>query len=98
MDDTTSTSPLITVEELAALMAAPTPPGVLDVRWSLTGPPARDAYDTGHLLGAQFVDLEVDLADPPGPRGRHPLPDPDRFAAAMRRVGVRAGSPVVVYD
>lgn len=92
-------SPLIGVDELAEALASPDePPAVLDVRWSLTGPPGREAYDEGHLFGAQFVDLDTDLADPPGPRGRHPLPDPDRFAAVMRRAGVGTRRPVVVYD
>jgi thiosulfate/3-mercaptopyruvate sulfurtransferase len=89
---------LISVEELAAALAGDAPPVVLDVRWALTGPPGREEYAAGHIPGACFVDLETDLADPPGPRGRHPLPDPERFAAAMRRAGVRADRPVVVYD
>src|SRR5699024_1907123 len=38
------------------------------------------------------------LAGPPGPAGRHPLPDPDVFGAAMRAAGVDADSAVVVYD
>lgn len=55
-------------------------------------------YAEGHLPGAAFVDLERDLAAPPGERGRHPLPDVAVFEAAMRRCGVRDGHPVVVYD
>lgn len=85
------------------------PPGavLLDVRWRLSsavaapaasGPSGRSLYAAGHLPGARFVDLDADLADPPGPRGRHPLPAPEHFQAAMRRAGVRGDRPVVVYD
>lgn len=98
MPDDNAPGPLIGPAELAEQLAQPRPPTLLDVRWSLTGPPGREAYLDGHLLTAQFVDLDTDLADPPGPRGRHPLPDPGRFAAAMRRAGVRSDVPVVVYD
>ena len=93
-----SSGPIIAREEFADLQQSTSPPALLDVRFSLGGPPGRETYEAGHLFGAQFVDLDVDLADPPGERGRHPLPDPDRFAAAMRRVGVRHDRPVVVYD
>jgi thiosulfate/3-mercaptopyruvate sulfurtransferase len=71
---------------------------LLDTRLALSGPSGREQYDAGHLPGAAYVDLDDDLADPPGGGGRHPLPDPARFAAAMRRSGVRRGSSVVVYD
>jgi thiosulfate/3-mercaptopyruvate sulfurtransferase len=88
-------SPLITPAELAA---ATEPVTVLDVRWQLGDPPGLQEYRRGHIPGAVFVDLESDLADPPGDRGRHPLPEAARFEAAMRRCGVRSGRPVVVYD
>ncbi len=71
---------------------------VLDVRWSLERGAERDSYRAGHVPGARFVDLDRDLADPPGPGGRHPLPDPGRFAAAMRSCGVSRRSRVVAYD
>lgn len=76
------------------------PPVLLDVRWRLGQAPGegRADYESGHLPGAAFVDLEADLADPPGPRGRHPLPEPGRFVEAMRRCGVRGDRGVVVYD
>lgn len=71
---------------------------VLDTRLTTTGPPGREQYDAGHLPGAVYVDVDDDLAEPPGRGGRHPLPEPARFVAAMRRAGVRHDSKVVVYD
>lgn len=91
-------NPLIEPEELAAALGSPAAPVLLDVRWQLGGPPGRDAYLAGHLPGAVFVDLDRDLAAPPGEGGRHPLPDPAGFQAAMRRRGVRGDRAVVVYD
>jgi len=88
-------SPLIQTDELASRLASVT---VLDIRWSLAGPPGHEEYLRGHIPGASYVDLETDLADPPGDRGRHPLPDPVRFTDAMRRAGVSDERPVVVYD
>ena len=91
---------LITADELAsALSGAPDGvPSVLDVRWRLGGPPGIDIYVAGHVPEALFVDLDRDLAGPPGPGGRHPMPAAAAFEAAMRRAGVSAGRPVVVYD
>jgi len=90
--------PLVDVGSLARELAGGTPPVLLDVRWRLGGPPGIDSYRAGHLPGAVFADLDTDLAGPPGAGGRHPLPAAADFEAAMRRAGVRAGYPVVVYD
>jgi thiosulfate/3-mercaptopyruvate sulfurtransferase len=95
---------LVTAESLAGELAAGpgaaagTSPVVLDVRWRLGGPPGLDSYRQGHLLGAIFVDLDRDLAGPPGVAGRHPLPDTAAFQAAMRAAGVGQDRSVVVYD
>ncbi|MEV0807948.1 sulfurtransferase [Micromonospora sp. NPDC050200] len=91
-------APLIETAQLAAALAEPDPPTLLDVRWRLVGPPGRDDYAAGHLPGAVFVDLDTALCGPPGAAGRHPLPDPAALQAALRAAGVRAGHPVVVYD
>jgi thiosulfate/3-mercaptopyruvate sulfurtransferase len=90
--------PLITVPVLANALEDPQPPILLDVRWHLAGPPGIEAYRRGHLPGAAFVDLDRDLAGPPGPPGRHPLPSAEAFTAAMRRTGVSGDRQVVVYD
>lgn len=90
---------LISAEELATVLGDVT---VLDVRYRLGRTDGHEQYLAGHVPGAAYVDLATDLADPPAvpvdDGGRHPLPAPDRFADAMRRCGVRAGRPVVVYD
>jgi thiosulfate/3-mercaptopyruvate sulfurtransferase len=90
--------PLIGAGQLAAELAGPGAPVVLDCRWRLAGGADREAYDQGHLPGAVFVDLDRDLSGPPGSGGRHPLPDPEAFQAAMGRAGVRHDLPVVAYD
>jgi thiosulfate/3-mercaptopyruvate sulfurtransferase len=95
---TTPPSPLISVQELHDLLGRPGPVTVLDVRYRLGEPDGRAEHARGHVPGAAYVDLGSDLAAPPGPGGRHPLPDPADFQEAMRRVGVRDDRTVVVYD
>jgi thiosulfate/3-mercaptopyruvate sulfurtransferase len=87
--------PLITPQELIDRLEQTT---LLDVRWSLNGPPGIDEYLQGHIPGAVFVDLDRELSGPPGPGGRHPLPDAWSFTSAMRAAGVSSRRPVVVYD
>jgi thiosulfate/3-mercaptopyruvate sulfurtransferase len=93
-----SAYPLTEVPDLAAALNSETPPVVLDVRWQLGGPPGLETYGVGHVPGAVYIDLDAQLAGPPGAGGRHPLPALADFEAAMRAAGVRAGQPVVVYD
>ncbi|WP_375477029.1 sulfurtransferase [uncultured Jatrophihabitans sp.] len=72
---------------------------VIDVRWYLDGRSGQDAYAAGHIPGAVRLDLDADLSRPASPAdGRHPLPTPERFAAALGRIGVAAGDRVVCYD
>ncbi|MGW1840303.1 sulfurtransferase [Streptomyces sp. NPDC002067] len=91
-------SDIITATELASASAGANPPVLLDVRWQLQGPHGRADYEAGHLPGAVFIDLDADLAGPPGDEGRHPLPDLAVLTAALRRAGVRSDRPVVTYD
>src|SRR5947209_113634 len=94
---------LISAEAVHALLSE-RPPGVaerptlLDVRWEFGGPPGHGQYLEGHIPGAAFVDLDAELAAPPGAGGRHPLPDAAAFESAMRAAGVSNDRPVIVYD
>ncbi len=87
----------------AALAAGAFPDGgpvrVLDVRWRLDRPDGRPAYRAGHIPGAQYVDLDHDLAAHGAPtEGRHPLPPVETLQEAARRWGIDPGDTVVVYD
>ena len=73
---------------------------VADCRWYLDGRSGCAAYEGGHLPGAVFVDLDTALtrhADP-AEAGRHPLAEPDAFAAAMSALGIGDEDTVVAYD
>jgi thiosulfate/3-mercaptopyruvate sulfurtransferase len=70
-----------------------------DVRWYLDGRSGRAAYDGGHVPGAVFVDLEAWLSAPAAAEaGRHPLPEPERFARGMAALGIGDADTVVAYD
>lgn len=90
---------LIQAAELRQLTKASARVVILDVRWSLGGPPGHQEYLAGHIPGAVFVSLEEELATL-GSRydGRHPLPPLESLQAAARRWGIRAGDIVVAYD
>jgi thiosulfate/3-mercaptopyruvate sulfurtransferase len=87
-------SPLITPSELSdTLDRAKT----FDIRWSLTDPTyGTSAYESGHIPGAVFVDLDADLSGEG--HGRHPLPTPEAFRTTLGRLGVGRDDHVVVYD
>ncbi len=71
-----------------------------DVRFFTDGRSGREAYHRGHLPGAVFVSLERVLSgeDDPARGGRHPLPDPGAFAAAMGGLGIGDEETVIAYD
>jgi thiosulfate/3-mercaptopyruvate sulfurtransferase len=76
---------------------------VVDVRWSPEGgflAARRTFEEDGHIPGAIFVDLDRHLSATPAgdERGRHPLPEPDAFAASMAGVGVDERMDIVVVD
>ena len=70
----------------------------VDCRWELGNPArGRELYLEGHVPGASFLDVDVDLSAPPGKRGRHPLPEANDFARAVARAGIGNGVFVVAY-
>lgn len=89
---------LVDASSLASELASDRLPVVIDVRWSLAGPPGILAYRAGHLPGARFVYLDTELSGRRGAGGRHPLPAASDFEMLMRQLGVNGDSAVVVYD
>jgi thiosulfate/3-mercaptopyruvate sulfurtransferase len=93
---------LIEVDELVSLIAADAVT-LIDCRSDLMNPQwGAAAFAEAHIPGARFADLNADLSSPDPQRraveGRHPLPEPSRFAAALANWGVEPTTQVVVYD
>lgn len=80
-------------------LAADTSRLIFDCRFSLVDKEAgRWQYESAHIPGARYADLERDLSAPPGEGGRHPLPDRADLAARLRAWGVNRDSKLVCYD
>ena len=94
-----SVEPLVTAAWLNDHLSDPNVRPV-DVRWYLTEPGRGKAeYAEAHIAGAPFMDMEVDLSAPRGEGpGRHPMPTPERFAAAAGRAGIGSDTHVIAYD
>lgn len=88
---------IVSAEWLASQLNDPSM-RLADVR-SFLGEPekGRQEYAIGHIPGAQFLDLESDLAGHEG-GGRHPLPDLDSFAKRIGGLGIGRDHRVVIYD
>jgi thiosulfate/3-mercaptopyruvate sulfurtransferase len=71
---------------------------IADVRWSLVGPPGREAYAAGHLPGAVFLDVDTDLSSPGNGPGRHPIPAPHELSRTLGAAGIGDEHVVVAYD
>lgn len=94
---------LISASELAARIDDPKWV-VVDCRHDLVNLAAgRDGYAIGHLPGAVFADIETVLSGAKrGPDGvflgRHPLPEKEALAEALRELGIGDDTQVVAYD
>ena len=73
---------------------------VIDCRFDLMNPAGgRRAYLEGHIPGARYADLNMDLSAPiTATSGRHPLPTPADVARTLARLGVGHTTQVVAYD
>lgn len=59
----------------------------------------RRMYEAAHIPGAFYASAEDDLAGTKtGTNGRHPLPDPDKFAAFLRELGANDDTQLIAYD
>jgi thiosulfate/3-mercaptopyruvate sulfurtransferase len=92
--------PLITPNQLEELVNTGADILICDCRYDLVDPNAgREAYNTGHILGAIYVDLGRDLsAAKTGSNGRHPLPSPQAWADTKQRLGIDPKTTVIAYD
>jgi thiosulfate/3-mercaptopyruvate sulfurtransferase len=92
--------PLITPNQLEELVNTGADILICDCRYDLVDPNAgREAYNTGHILGAIYVDLGRDLsAAKTGSNGRHPLPSPQAWAETKQRLGIDPKTTVIAYD
>jgi thiosulfate/3-mercaptopyruvate sulfurtransferase len=91
----TSTSPLISTEDLAARLGDPSL-RIIDGSWHLDGRDAAADHLAGRIPGAVRFDMEAvsdHSTDLP-----HMLPTPEAFAATAGALGVSEGDTVVVYD
>lgn len=73
---------------------------VVDCRFVLNRPEAGyQDYLKGHIPGAVYAHLDDDLSRPvTKSSGRHPLPNPEKFALFLGRSGWEPGKSLIVYD
>jgi thiosulfate/3-mercaptopyruvate sulfurtransferase len=73
---------------------------IIDCRFSLADTSeGRALYHRGHIPGASYVDMAVDLSgDIQEHGGRHPLPHPDQFLELLAALGIGPNTPVIAYD
>lgn len=94
-------SPVISAAQLAQRIDDPDWI-IVDCRFDLMNKSAgRAAWESGHIPGAHYADLDRDLAAPVaagGAGGRHPLPEREAMLRLLRSWGMHTGSVVVAYD
>jgi thiosulfate/3-mercaptopyruvate sulfurtransferase len=93
-------TPLITANQLEEIINSGENVLLCDCRFDLANPSAgKKSYLEGHIPGAIYVDLDVDLSGKAsGKNGRHPLPTPEAWAQTKSRFGMDSNTLVVAYD
>ncbi len=73
---------------------------VFDCRFLLKDPEGGlKKFNQGHIPGAQFADMDKDLASPmTATTGRHPLPDPNELIKKLQSWGISNSSQIICYD
>jgi thiosulfate/3-mercaptopyruvate sulfurtransferase len=73
---------------------------IIDCRFALADPTlGQQQYQTAHLPGSHYLDLNRDLSNPVGEHGgRHPLPDPANLGEKLAAIGVNTHTLVIAYD
>jgi thiosulfate/3-mercaptopyruvate sulfurtransferase len=90
-------SPIIQVSELLKIYTSEKLI-LIDVS---NGKNAKSNYDSKHLEGAIFVDLNTQLAEINADvsiGGRHPLPKIENFLATLSHLGIAPESHIIIYD
>lgn len=93
-----SISPILQPDELKTLLNNNIDLVLIDARGGID---ARERYNKGHIAGSIFVDLDTQLADIKENAtngGRHPLPQIQKFAELLGRLGIDPETDVIVYD
>lgn len=73
---------------------------VIDVQFSLGNElESRRLYETGHIPGAVFLNLETDLSgEITEETGRHPLPLLEDFVSHLKQLAITPDLTILVYD
>jgi thiosulfate/3-mercaptopyruvate sulfurtransferase len=95
-------SSLVTADSLNSYLAESSTIDVkiIDCRFALSDPDfGRKQYQTAHIPGAEYLDLNLDLSSPAQVHGgRHPLPDDRVLGAKLAAMGINADTLVIAYD
>lgn len=88
-------SPIINPEALLAIKDTAI---LIDARAGIN---AKEIYQSEHLKGARYIDLNKDLAavtSDPANGGRHPLPSLEKFSEVLSKLGISPSSLIIIYD